>query len=562
VQNQLDTESAIWFCDTQIWNATCSIQCVRISLKPAATHSAASIASSAKESKLSFLSLLSAASSKTVNLGEVRSMNSQSNPSKAAAVREQSKTQTNEKEASGQATLKTDTAGEQGIKLAPTRQTATGPVAHHVSAVVNSSDSAKPVSSLQKPNRSGVGSRSSKHNDSEESTQSAGVINSDLSQQPPVRAPQDCSEAATATPQAASVKEQNDGEVTVANLIADSSANGRQEMAAQSGFESGVGLLSLSDLTGTDETDPLQGAFELQSIGVAENSNATGGIASPAIAEAEPSANAGAASLKDGKLKDLIGKTRLKAGSGVPFSSDTSSKDSDISETKDNARRDATNAHVAQIVEQSSQHLAGNSLASSGGGQTGEQTATQNMSFVAATANTVSSTTAEPVNRNIDTTAAGQPAEYPVPDEIGTSGFTTTNGLNTARLIQSMSETEMRVGLHSHDFGDISIRTSVSQQRMQAQISVDHDELGKAISSQLPTVQSKLSEDFGLRATIEVNQSTAFQTGREGGSSQQDAGGASRSFSSSRITAMAGSDAVGELHLPLVVDDGRLDIRA
>ena len=72
------------------------------------------------------------------------------------------------------------------------------------------------------------------------------------------------------------------------------------------------------------------------------------------------------------------------------------------------------------------------------------------------------------------------------------SGITTgTSVINSARLVQSISETEMRLGMHSAEFGDISIRTSVSQQQMQAQISVDHDELGNAISAHIPVTSDK-----------------------------------------------------------------------
>ena len=39
----------------------------------------------------------------------------------------------------------------------------------------------------------------------------------------------------------------------------------------------------------------------------------------------------------------------------------------------------------------------------------------------------------------------------------------------------------MRVGMHSTEFGDISIRTTLSQQQMLAQISLDHSDLGPTL---------------------------------------------------------------------------------
>ena len=76
------------------------------------------------------------------------------------------------------------------------------------------------------------------------------------------------------------------------------------------------------------------------------------------------------------------------------------------------------------------------------------------------------------------------------------------------------------MGMHSSEFGDISIRTSVTQQQMQTQISVDHDELGNALSAHIPNMQMKLGSEYGLHATIEVNQNgTSFSS--DGDRSQQ-----------------------------------------
>lgn len=97
-----------------------------------------------------------------------------------------------------------------------------------------------------------------------------------------------------------------------------------------------------------------------------------------------------------------------------------------------------------------------------------------------------------------------------------------TSAINTSKLIQNMSETEMRVGLRSAEFGDISIRTMVSQQQMQAQISVDHSDLGHAIAAHLPLVQAKLVNDYGLHASIEVSQSGMSFSGERGNTPQRE----------------------------------------
>lgn len=85
-----------------------------------------------------------------------------------------------------------------------------------------------------------------------------------------------------------------------------------------------------------------------------------------------------------------------------------------------------------------------------------------------------------------------------------------------------MSQSEMRVGMHSAEFGEISIRTSVTPQQMMAQISVDHGDLGKAISAHIPAMEQKLGGETGLRALVEVNQGAMSFSGERGYSSQRE----------------------------------------
>ena len=145
-------------------------------------------------------------------------------------------------------------------------------------------------------------------------------------------------------------------------------------------------------------------------------------------------------------------------------------------------------------------------------------------------------------------------------EQLERAGSAAAAGISTARLIQTMSESEMRVGLSSAEFGDISIRTSVSQQQLMAQISVDHSELGSAISAHLPSLQSKLGSDFGLHASIEVNQLGGSVSGGNGQSSHQNHKMTSQSVPLDSSALPAEGDPItlpGES-----LDDSRLDIRA
>lgn len=101
------------------------------------------------------------------------------------------------------------------------------------------------------------------------------------------------------------------------------------------------------------------------------------------------------------------------------------------------------------------------------------------------------------------------------------AGRATAPGIDSARLIQTINQTEMRVGMHSADFGDISIRASLAQQQMMAQISVNHDELSQAMMTHLSTIQTKIGNDYGLQASISVHHQGTATAGQGDGQSYQ-----------------------------------------
>ncbi len=146
-------------------------------------------------------------------------------------------------------------------------------------------------------------------------------------------------------------------------------------------------------------------------------------------------------------------------------------------------------------------------------------------------------------------------------DEVNNGAASGMAAINTARVIQSMNESEMRVGMHSSEFGGIAIRTTVSQQQVQAQISVDHSELGDAISAHIPSVQTKLGNDLGLHASIEVNQSGSSLSGGQEQSSQRDSKSTVPSNSAVDVTAETAETFYPAI-MPAETDAYRLDIRA
>lgn len=96
--------------------------------------------------------------------------------------------------------------------------------------------------------------------------------------------------------------------------------------------------------------------------------------------------------------------------------------------------------------------------------------------------------------------------------------------------MQTMSGTEMRVGLHSEEFGSISIAASLSAGSIATQISLEHAALGHALTAHLPEMAEKLEGAFGVQARVEVRdsgmgaQGQAQQGGTGGGSMQGGVG--------------------------------------
>ena len=89
-------------------------------------------------------------------------------------------------------------------------------------------------------------------------------------------------------------------------------------------------------------------------------------------------------------------------------------------------------------------------------------------------------------------------------------------GINTAKLIQTIGQSEMRVGMRSTEFGNISISTSATREMISAQISLDHRELAKILAAHLPEMQARLGTNQTVEMRIDVNGS---QGGRSTGSS-------------------------------------------
>ena len=218
--------------------------------------------------------------------------------------------------------------------------------------------------------------------------------------------------------------------------------------------------------------------------------------------------------------------------------------------------------HAGQSSGQTSEQAqAGTSQTTQVAARPSDAIATQTIAFATHVTSEASSTTRGTSGSTSEAPLHAQGAGELPADQSENAGVGGSGGINTARLIQSISESEMRLGMHSPEFGDISIRTSVSQQQVQAQINTDHGELGDAISAHIPLLQTRLGNDFGLQTSIEVNQLGGSHNGGQGQPSQQNHNWSSNRNTSGGVAPAMETDSQ-TLPVPLLlVDESRLDIR-
>jgi hypothetical protein len=144
--------------------------------------------------------------------------------------------------------------------------------------------------------------------------------------------------------------------------------------------------------------------------------------------------------------------------------------------------------------------------------------------------------------------------------------------INAARLIQSMGQSEIRVGMRSTEFGNISISTSTTRDVISAQISLDHGELAKALATHLPEMQARLGGNQPMDIRIDMNmqgpgQGAETSSSMSNGSAAQSRGG--RQQAGDANPSYSGNEVAEHQFLPVMAPmtkgngglNTRLDIR-
>jgi hypothetical protein len=196
-----------------------------------------------------------------------------------------------------------------------------------------------------------------------------------------------------------------------------------------------------------------------------------------------------------------------------------------------NAPNDATglNQHAQGTSEPTASQTGSQGTGSSGdqsqgdAAQQGQSAAPAQVNFVNHTVTVVDHVQSAAVAAPLQTapTPAGvaghtaKTADLPVPATIVLPPSVPV--INTAKLIQSMGQSEMRVGMRSNDFGNISISTSANRDLISAQISLDHAELARTLAVHLPEMQARLGGDQAMNVRIDMNGQQA--TGQGAGNS-------------------------------------------
>jgi hypothetical protein len=294
-----------------------------------------------------------------------------------------------------------------------------------------------------------------------------------------------------------------------------------------------------------------------------KSSTAAGTLFSGATVQIDNSASqAGSAKVIPFKMPPSNSATNLTSASSTTVNTSTNATTATAA-TKNNAQ-DSSNGSASRDSQSSGDATVSAQAANTVVRPT-DATAAQAMALATATPHPVAAQSGSSATTATDSAPSHASEAHNLPSEpTNTSLPAGSSAINTARVIQTMNETEMRVGMHSSEFGDISIRTMVTQQQMQAQISVDHSELVSALSAHIPSVQAKLGADYGLHASIEVSQGGASFSSNQGQSSQRDyKPSTSSSQFDGTVSAVAETvPAITRSAAAPAIESARLDIRA
>ncbi|HEX4488330.1 MAG TPA: flagellar hook-length control protein FliK [Terriglobales bacterium] len=112
--------------------------------------------------------------------------------------------------------------------------------------------------------------------------------------------------------------------------------------------------------------------------------------------------------------------------------------------------------------------------------------------------------------------------KHDVPTAEATVAPGSTVGVHSAKLLENLGQSELRVGMKMGDLGNVEIRTQLRHDQLHAEISVERGDIGHALAAELPGLQQKLHEHDVQLSSFTVNHQAAAGSGSfERGAQQQ-----------------------------------------
>jgi flagellar hook-length control protein FliK len=117
-------------------------------------------------------------------------------------------------------------------------------------------------------------------------------------------------------------------------------------------------------------------------------------------------------------------------------------------------------------------------------------------------------------------------------ENIPREAVPTPVAVQSARVLERMGQTEMRVGMNTADFGNVELRASVSQDRVGASVTTAHLDLRAALMAEMPSLEHSMEQhqlrldhlDLGAngggnqeRGNLAQQQQSRSQSGAEAG---------------------------------------------
>ena len=121
--------------------------------------------------------------------------------------------------------------------------------------------------------------------------------------------------------------------------------------------------------------------------------------------------------------------------------------------------------------------------------------------------------------------ATSPDATTPASAEMESAQVPFVPAVQSARLLDRIGHSEIHVGLTSRDFGTIDLRTSLSQDKVGANIATGHPNLRSAIQAEIPSLQQALE---GHHLRLDAFDVSAQAGGRSGGHSSDQPPGSAR----------------------------------